>query len=327
MAEQLIHDVLTEAVDWGASSSEDEIVRDVLLCGPKSKNGRNYSDRSFGGAEGVKALYEGRLVFLNHVKKDQHPQDRMVQEFAGVVQNARFTESGVRGDINTKGAPCGAILRGLHGARAKGVGMSHSVKGLVDPKNGDTKVTEVFSVDVVINPATTNSFTESTKMAEVSELLIKERDEAISNVSLLKEERDTANAKVVALEAQLKETKDNLDKLLTESNQNAGKIKELSDKLAVFEEAKAKQDKYQAVVTELHAVGLKEPVEGSADAKCIPESIMTILLGLDDDSRKALIAERASYVKAAPVGALPREQHGETNKFDAAAYNARFFKN
>jgi len=320
MAESLIQDVLTETVDWGSPTPEqmqDEVVHDVLLCGPKSKNGRLYTEKSFGGSANVSALYEGRLVFFNHVKGSQNPLDRPVQDMAGVIQNVRFTESGVRGDINTSGTPYGPLLRSLSRTKAKGVGMSHTAKGLVDPKTGETKVTEVYSVDVVINPATTNTFTESTKM-ELSESLVKENAD-------IRVERDAFKAEVVTLQAQLKEAKETIEKMVSESNKVAGDLKQLTEKVAAFEKVEAEKALKEAVVNELHAAGLKEPVAESKDPVHIPESIMTILLSLDGDARKALIAERASFVKAAPSpGALPRANGGSTNKFDADAYLKQF---
>ena len=321
MADHLIHDFLTETVDWGTEveQSSDGIVRDVLLCGPKSKNGRLYTERSFGGIDGVKVLYEGVLVFMNHNPKDKHPLDRPIQEAAGVVQNVRWTSAGPRGDINTEGFMYGPLLRGLSKTKAKGVGMSHVIEGVVDPKTGEAKVNKVYSVDAVVNPATTKTFTESTIM-DLSEQLTKELGE-------IRSEKDAAKAEVISLQAQLTEAKDNVTKLLSEGSEAAGQIKTLSEKLAVYEKAEAAQKLKEAVVAELHAEGLKEPVSGSKDPVCISETTMQILLGLSDESqRKALIAERASFLKLAPgAGALPRENGGnEPQKFNALDYVKKF---
>lgn len=320
MAECLIQDVLTESVDWGTETSEqitDTVVRDVLLCGPKSKNGRLYTEQSFGGSANVPALYEGRLVFFNHVKGQANPLDRPVQDLAGVVQNARYTPSGVRGDINTEGTPYGPLLRSLSRTKAKGVGMSHTGRGTVDPRTGETKVAEVFSVDVVINPATTSTFTESTNM-ELSESLAKENAD-------IRTERDGYKAEVASLQTQLKEAKETIEKMVSESNKVAGDLKELTEKVNAFEKIEADKKLQESVVAELHAAGLKEPKADSKDLVHIPESIMTILLSLDGDARKALIAERASFVKAAPSpGALPRDNGGNPAKFNPEDYLKKF---
>ncbi|WP_145034143.1 hypothetical protein [Caulifigura coniformis] len=148
-----------------------EAIRNCLLCGLTSKNGRTIPAPAFGGAGRAKSLYEGVHVYLNH--DIEAGISRRVQELAGIVENVRLDSLGrPRGDIRLNENKAGDELRQLAafaakaekaGSPLKHVGMSHVARYTFSALDRTVvqSVDEVFSVDVVIRPATTKSFSES----------------------------------------------------------------------------------------------------------------------------------------------------------------------
>lgn len=137
------------------------IIKDVLLCGTKSKNGRDYLASAF--PVGMK-LYEGRSVFLNH----NYGTERQFGEKLGWVENERRREDGMPvGDIgiNPKHAEAESVLW-VAEHKPDFAGFSHVAD--LDARRSSTgqltveHVAEIKSLDLVVNPATTKGFYEST---------------------------------------------------------------------------------------------------------------------------------------------------------------------
>lgn len=153
---------LTTESEFFAESYVDSsgLVRNVLLCGNKSKNGYDIPPRAFGSADTAKRLYEGKPVFIDHAQRGQELA-RSVREMAGVVKNVTLRSGRPYGDIDTDGYPSGAELAKIARAKPHGVGMSH----VADYKFSRDRFTveevrNVVSIDVVFRPATTNTFFE-----------------------------------------------------------------------------------------------------------------------------------------------------------------------
>jgi len=155
------HAVLYERLVSGGSVDEKAgIIRGALLCGFVSQNGRRYPRATL-----EKALkhYEGRPIFCGH---DFENKGRSYRDRVGRVKNVRMGPKGLVGDLylNT-GSETARML--LHDAKhdPRSVGLSHTVRGETRRAANDvlevTLITDVESVDVVLNPATTNGLYEA----------------------------------------------------------------------------------------------------------------------------------------------------------------------
>ena len=159
-------DVFKEAV-----SSSDRVIRDVLLCGRKSLNNREFAVGAWGDSERVKLLYGNSPVFIDH--DAEAGTGRRIKSLAGLVTNARLDQSGLpRGDIILSQNAAGqeflstfklAKSAEKSGASLKGIGMSHVAEYLFDglDRTKVLKVQRVHSCDLVVGPATTKTLFES----------------------------------------------------------------------------------------------------------------------------------------------------------------------
>lgn len=153
-------------VDFEAQADDSPVIRNVLLCGNSSRNGYEIPPSAFGGDEGVKRLYESRLCFIDHATPN--PLNRSTRDLAGTVMNARLVNGRAYGDIDCEAAPAGPLLLDLARKRIPGIGLSHAAS-YRRSADGRTvlEITAVYSVDVVVRPATTNSFYEQVTAAEI----------------------------------------------------------------------------------------------------------------------------------------------------------------
>lgn len=154
----------------GAVDREAGVVPGVKLLGLTSRNGRRYSESAVRKAAG---LYEGTSVYLNHCKPGQ---TRDVRDLAGNIRNVQFLEGrGLFGDVHyLKGDPSGEKLALLAEGNLRNVGMSHDADGTVKRRGSENvveEITEVNSVDVVHNPATTRSFKEQAMTTTLGKLI------------------------------------------------------------------------------------------------------------------------------------------------------------
>lgn len=319
MAKEAMLIEAVEEVVWGVIEEGQEadpcVIYNVLLCGPESKNGRKYRPESYGGMQNVAAMYENKPVYYNHSEGTSYSKakDRKIEEIAGVVRNARWIDGkGVVGNIHTLDE--NERLLKLYKLRAPGIGMSHSAVGRLE-KNNLAIVSEVISVDVVVNPATTKTFVEQEKKMDDSSLA--------SELSTVRGERDGFKAERDKLQTQLSEAQQTLEKLAGEVTALTEQTKQLNDKLAIFEQEKA-EIAHKALVE-------KEITEAGLSGKLTPV-VISIIESLDNDKRKALIEEQVKVIKGAGgstpgnlprIPAAPAKSAGE---WDVKAFTAQFAK-
>ncbi|WP_437227455.1 hypothetical protein SH661x_000358 [Planctomicrobium sp. SH661] len=159
----MLQQTLNERFDnWNEDLSidvENRLVLNVALAGQSSRNGYRYTDEALLAAAG---LYEGKPVFLDHAPCRQRPQERSTRDLVGSITNPRFVAGRIRGDIRVLETESGQTFLKLVESKTPGVGMSHVVVAERTP-DGKTvlRIAEVLSVDVVVNPATTSTFSES----------------------------------------------------------------------------------------------------------------------------------------------------------------------
>lgn len=162
--ELMTPDTLIEDLsDWSsrlAIDSQARLVCNVALTGPDSKNGYHYSEAALREAT---PLYDQKPVFLDHAPDRLKPRDRSTRDLVGNIVNPRFEDGRIRGDIRVLDTESGRTFLALANTNLPGVGMSHVV---LAQRSTDGTVVEsirdVVCVDAVINPATTQTFREST---------------------------------------------------------------------------------------------------------------------------------------------------------------------
>jgi len=140
---------------------EAGIVRNVKLLGRESKNGRIYSDKAMREAA---ALYIGKPIFFDH--NVTSATNRKYGDRFGEVLTATVRPTGVFGDFryNKKHPLAEQVLHDIE-ANTEGVGFSPDHYGNGPLDNRGSRMVEtirlVKSLDIVANPATNHSFSES----------------------------------------------------------------------------------------------------------------------------------------------------------------------
>jgi hypothetical protein len=145
------------------SIDEDKgVLAGVKLLGLESRNGRRYKP---GAVKEAVKLYKGKKIFLDHPQRESAGGDRSMRDWVGTIQNARFESDGIYGDVKlrTKSDHFAGIIEAARDF-PNDVGFSHVADGESNYE-GETEIVEsireVFSVDLVTDPATTGGFFES----------------------------------------------------------------------------------------------------------------------------------------------------------------------
>jgi hypothetical protein len=140
---------------------EAGVIRGVKIIGPHSLNKRKYPPAVLQRARG---FYEGRAVNIDH--PDKPTGARSVNDRLGWLSNVRMVDSSLIGDLNLlKSDPRSARVFEAAERRPSLFGLSHNADGRVR-RDGEGVVVEeivgVKSVDLVCDPASTQSLFEST---------------------------------------------------------------------------------------------------------------------------------------------------------------------
>jgi len=154
---------LTERLsDWHrdlAVDSSARLVKNVALVGSESRNGHRYTEAALRDAI---PLYDHKPVFLDHSADRTRPRERSTRDLVGTIVAPRYENGRIRGDIRVLDTESGRTFLALAASNAPGVGMSHVV---LARRGGEghfvESIEDVVSVDAVINPATTTTFSES----------------------------------------------------------------------------------------------------------------------------------------------------------------------
>lgn len=148
---------------------EGDVLRNVVVCGPQSKNGRTYTANALKKAA---RLYEGMGVYTDH---DTKSKGRKLDERFGCLENVRYVESEnkVRGDLRfLTSHPMAERVREVFEKGLSWWGLSH----VADARGHQTKgkvmveeVTKVHSVDLVDGAATATLTEQDTAAEEAPE--------------------------------------------------------------------------------------------------------------------------------------------------------------
>jgi len=272
---------------------ENNVVHGVKVLGLNSKNGRNYSKRAVEAAAG---MYEGANVNIDHPRQPNEP--RSYASRFGKLRNVSVREDGLYGDLvyNPKHAVAEQFAWDAEHS-PESVGMSHNVMGTSKKSGGKETVeaiTNVISVDVVADPATTQSLFESIKTNE-------EDDEMSLDQLTVESLRESRPDLIESIVADLKKG--------DETQALQAKVKTLTEQL----------DKLNA---EKAAAARRASVEAKITEAKLPEYLVTdvfreqLLSAADDAQIARLIEDRKAIHEAAPkpVGGKPvsREQNQPT---------------
>ena len=181
------------------------IIKGVKIIGFNSQNGRRYLPEAL--KEAV-PLYEGIKVNIDHPEKGP-TQQRSSHDRFGKFINVRFVESeGIYGDLlYLKNHPLAdSVCEAAEREEMNDVfGMSHNAQGEGTVDKNDifvvSRITEVRHVDLVADPATTKSLTESQSPSE------QETEEAAGNRVRYKSKRQAVGAKRKFVKAKSKGAK------------------------------------------------------------------------------------------------------------------------
>ena len=162
----LAEDIVRGLAPLGAGQErvdrEKKIIKGVKVLGRASINGRRYTAEAIEEAY-KKRLYEGIAVYVNHPDKPNDP--RAVSEKFGRVVNVRMMEGELYGDLEYLESNKDSALICEMAERMDGqLGCSHNAigEGEDDPDGIFVvrHITEVRSVDLVTEPATTKGLFE-----------------------------------------------------------------------------------------------------------------------------------------------------------------------
>lgn len=158
-----------------SAKAEKGVIRGVKIIGKESRNGRRYTDKAL--AEAV-TKYEGAKVYLDH---DRSGEERGIRDYFGHFESVSNRPDGIYGDLHyleTHSYAPTLAEASTRASFAKDIGMSHNAKGTTKRDGGKVvveSIDEVYSVDLVTNPATTSGLFESIQresvIAHVRELL------------------------------------------------------------------------------------------------------------------------------------------------------------
>lgn len=207
----------TSTVGTGAVVNREAcLITGLKILGPESKNNRHYPESL---RRSTARMYEGVPAYFDHLKPGD---ERSYADRFGVWSNIRALPEGTFGDLkyNPKHPMAEAVLHDIENG-TNGVGCSPDHYG-TGPVKGGRRIVEsislVKSVDIVANPATNRSFSESTNEGTDAMELAEQLSEQIGKVSALTTENaslkeqvtklTTDNAALTAANAALKESVD-----------------------------------------------------------------------------------------------------------------------
>lgn len=194
------------------SSKIDKVnkkVFDVALLQPQSNNGRLYSEAALNDAT---RLLEGAKVFVNHGMFGNR-----VQDFAGRVTNVYREGSVIRAKEFTILNESHSFILDIIEKDSTAFGFSIVAEGEMDRNNSRIvkKISKVYSVDVVTDPATNKGIFEETKTMELADItitMLKEQRKDLVDI-LTSDITAPLNKKIVELEEANKKISSDLAKV------------------------------------------------------------------------------------------------------------------
>lgn len=250
------------------------VIYDVKLNGNRSRNKRWYSDDVLKAAT---HLYEGVKVYLDHSdpgRSEWSGAPRSVSGCIGTIKNPKFMPGGTRGELHV--LPSKVAFMDDVEAQPKVFGMSHVADTSSAPTSNDsgeeviTQIHEIFSVDVVTEPACTRGMFESKKDTKEQE----DRMSVEKYEAELKRRAESAEGKVTENEKTIAS--------LTEENKGLKGELEATKTLLKQEQAKVEAATKEATDAKAKVTVAEESVKKSEITRLCAEA------GLDAEVAKSL---------------------------------------
>ena len=260
---------------------EKGIIYGVKILGGQSKNGRTYTEDAMRQAVG---LYEGAKANVNHPKGPNAKAPRDVEDRLGSFREVEHRPgSGLFGNLHYN--PKHRLAESLAWAAENSptdMGFSHNVEARTSRQNGRVfveAITQVNSVDLVADPATTNSFFEHT-----------EEPDAMSLTEVTLEQIKTARPDLVS-------------SILTEAKQSA-------EAMAQANELKTLREELDAFKTKEKLAARKAEVDAKLTEAKLPKTVLSDVFlescyEADDAKLAKLIEDRAALAKLS-LGQKPK---------------------
>ena len=138
------------------------VIHDVRIIGSKSRNRRTYTHDALQAAA---PKYEGVHVNVNHPKSSEMSEDRHFGDWAGVLKNVTYRDGALFGDLHLRReSRWFAQIVEAAADFPNSFGLSHVADGDSRFDSGEEvvdSIDRVFSVDIVLNPATNSGLFES----------------------------------------------------------------------------------------------------------------------------------------------------------------------
>lgn len=212
---------------------EQRVIRHVSLLGRQSLNGRLYSQRAMSEAA---ELHKGVGIFVDHPSRSEARDNGGVRSFrdlTGRVLTASVHGDRVKGDIQVLEGPEGDKLLAVAEHMPGVAGFSHRAHGEVKPSEDGLSVVETISkvdgADIVTDPATVNGLFESLHSKgdedpmEWTDINLADLKEHRPDLLEAVESELSDSAESEALKAELKKTKDELDRLQAQQTEREHK--------------------------------------------------------------------------------------------------------
>jgi hypothetical protein len=261
------------------------VIRGVKLLGLKSRNGRRYRENAL--AEAV-SLYEGAKVNVNHPKG--HPlSPRDYQDRLGVIRGVEYrTGDGLFGDLhfNPKHALSEQLVWDAEHA-AQNVGLSHNVLARTTRQGDETVVeaiTNVQSIDLVADPASTQGLFEQSAPAESTE--IGRKDPAPISWDAL------------TIEQLALHRPDLLEELAQAQARELNEARSQLDTLAAQQAAAERKLRINELLQE-HSLPLPSGKGGAGHELVSAHFVQSLIAAADDVALRRLVEERAALVRSA----------------------------
>lgn len=287
--------------EWAkeATVGDDGMVRNVALCGKVSKNGYQFSETAWGDAARAKSLYEGRPVFIDHPQDRNRALSRSSRDLAGSVRNVVMREGRPYGDVEVLPTDSGRLFSQLAKSRPPNVGMSHVATYRFD---NNRKVVEsidsVVSVDVVVFPATTRSFSEQDRGSSMSG-----QDDKLT--THLETENKRLQSELEKSGTTLRDRDASLDKVTKERDGLQVRVTALESENKTLKADAERHQAEKAIASRKAAIEskLKEHGLNLADTVIVSPAFMESLVNEPDDAkREALIKDRKQILDVAAKG-------------------------
>lgn len=247
-----LHEQFADFTDGVSLDKDAGILRNVCLLGPRSRNGRIYTDKAIAGAL---PFFEAAKCYFNH---EGATGQRDVRDLIGLFSGPRCTGGKVFADLKVLSCQKD-FLFGLAEQMPAAAGMSINAQGRAFAKDGKQfveEITALHSVDLVAEPATTSSLFEEKKREEevedmdwtkvtIEEIRANRPDLLVSmdkEIAELREQVGKTAADLAASKAQLAEIadKEEVEALLKDLPDNVG-IEDLRETFKLVKESEARK--------------------------------------------------------------------------------------